>query len=242
MSWLFSQALVAEYSAGCSSDGEQFAPSNTTSTPAMFLSHGKMTDALNLSRFGMTCEPLTENLGAALLMSFQAASHAKTFQTLESGQESTENEADCGEKCLESFAKYDPDSYSWKTVQLFLFGGLSEFSGTWPQSGTIRNMKSFQRVPLVRHIHGNECGLFPTPTKSFSEGNGKINNGNHDTVRGFREKIPNSFGRTMNADWIEWLMGWPVRWSALNESAMDKFQQWQQRHGTSCAKEPPPGH
>jgi hypothetical protein len=38
------------------------------------------------------------------------------------------------------------------------------------------------------------------------------------------------------------LMGWPLGWTNLNELEMDKFQQWFERHGTSCAKEPPPEH
>jgi len=78
MSWLFSQALVAEYSADTSLAGELSAPSSGNPTQQAFLSHGKTTGFSRLSRFGMTCKPLTEYRGEALLMSYLAASRART--------------------------------------------------------------------------------------------------------------------------------------------------------------------
>jgi hypothetical protein len=39
--------------------------------------------------------------------------------------------------------------------------------------------------------------------------------------------------------WVEWLMGWPLGWTDLKQLGTGKFQQWCERHGTSCAKEPP---
>lgn len=82
MSWLFSQALVEEYLGGNSSDGEQSAPLSGNPTPQVFLPPDKTTRFWNLSRFGMTCEPLTETLGAELLTWFLEASRAKTLVQL----------------------------------------------------------------------------------------------------------------------------------------------------------------
>jgi len=51
------------------------------------------------------------------------------------------------------------------------------------------------------------------------------------------------FTGKVNPELAEWLMGWPQEWTnVLSGLAMDKFHAWQQRHGTSCAKEPPPEH
>jgi DNA (cytosine-5)-methyltransferase 1 len=36
---------------------------------------------------------------------------------------------------------------------------------------------------------------------------------------------------TLNPDWVEWLMGWPVGWTDLKPLAMDKFQKWLDSHG-----------
>ena len=38
-------------------------------------------------------------------------------------------------------------------------------------------------------------------------------------------------GGKLNPDWVEWLMGWPIGWSALEPLAMGKFQEWLGKHG-----------
>ena len=78
MSYLFSQALVAEYSEDICSDGEQSVQSSGSPTQQAYLSHGKTTGFSRLSRFGMTCRPLTDAHGEALLMSYLVASRART--------------------------------------------------------------------------------------------------------------------------------------------------------------------
>ena len=78
MSWLFSQALVEEYSVDTSSDGEQSAPLSGSNTQQAYCAPDKMTAFSRLSRFGMMYRPLTANLGEALLMSYLAGFHAKT--------------------------------------------------------------------------------------------------------------------------------------------------------------------
>ena len=79
MSWLFSQALVAEYLVGTCSAGEPYAPLNGNPTPQVFLPPDKTTRFWNLSRYGMTCKPLTEPRGEELLTLFRAGFHAKTL-------------------------------------------------------------------------------------------------------------------------------------------------------------------
>ena len=78
MSWLFSRVLVEEYSGGNSSDGEQCALLSGSPTPQVFLPPDKTTRFWNLSRYGMTCKPLTENRGEELLMLFRAGFRART--------------------------------------------------------------------------------------------------------------------------------------------------------------------
>jgi hypothetical protein len=52
-----------------------------------------------------------------------------------SGPGSTANAADYGQSTPELLANFDRASSSWRTSQLCLDGGLSEFSETWPRSG-----------------------------------------------------------------------------------------------------------
>jgi DNA (cytosine-5)-methyltransferase 1 len=43
--------------------------------------------------------------------------------------------------------------------------------------------------------------------------------------------LPSAVNGRLNPDWVEWLMGWPIGWTALQPLAMDKFREWQQQHG-----------
>jgi hypothetical protein len=85
MSWLFSQALVAEYLGDICSDGEQSVQSNGKNTQLVYLPPDKMKEFSRLSQYGMMFKPLMENLGEELLMSYLADFHAKTSQLLEGG-------------------------------------------------------------------------------------------------------------------------------------------------------------
>jgi hypothetical protein len=78
MSWLFSQALVAEYLAASCSDGEQCAPLNGSPMPLAYLPPDRMTDFSRLSQFGVTFAPLTVARGAEVLTWFLAGSPART--------------------------------------------------------------------------------------------------------------------------------------------------------------------
>lgn len=71
MSWLFSQALVAEYSAATSLDGAPSAPLSVMPTPHRFWRNDKTMEPSQLSLFGLTCAVLTEDHGEALLMWFR---------------------------------------------------------------------------------------------------------------------------------------------------------------------------
>ena len=164
MSWHYSRALVAEYSAESCSGGEPSALLNGTPTPAAYYWPDKTTGHSRLSRFGMTSEPLTADRGEALLMLFLADSRARTSAQQEAAQDLTENEADSGAKWQGSFTKYDPATRSWKTRQFSLLGGLVEFSETWPRWGSMRNGECLERPIAERPTCESESGLWPTPT------------------------------------------------------------------------------
>ena len=169
MSWLYSQVLVEEYLAGNFLDGEQSVQSNGKHTQQAYCAPDKMTVFSRLSRFGMTFKPLMEHHGEELLTLYLEDFHAKTLVPQEKVQELMENEAECGEKWLASFVKYDPDSSLWKTHQCSLLGDLDEFSETWPQWGLMRDGECWEQRTLEQTIRGTESGLleqtWPTPRK-----------------------------------------------------------------------------
>ncbi len=167
MSWLFSQALVEEYSVDTYLDGEQSVPLNGKPIPQAYCAPDKMTAFSRLSRFGMTFKPLLDILGEELSMSSVVAFHVRTLVQPEKAQELMENDQECGEKWLASFVKYDPDSSLWKTHQCLLLGDLEEFLETWPQWGLMRNGECWEQQTLERRISGTESGLSPNGVDSF---------------------------------------------------------------------------
>ena len=50
-----------------------------------------------------------------------------------------------------------------------------------------------------------------------------------EVVHGGIETLPTKTAR-LNPNWVEWLMGWPIRWTDLKPLGMDKFRSWQQQH------------
>ena len=103
MSWLFSRALVEEYSAGSCSAGALSALSNSTPTPQAFLPLDKMTAFSRPSRFGMTFAPLTDTLGAELLTWFLAGFPARTFPPPAKAQELTANDPGFGDRWRDKY-------------------------------------------------------------------------------------------------------------------------------------------
>ena len=133
MSWLFSRALVEEYSAGDCSDGEPCAPLSVMPTQHKFWRNDKTMEPLTLSRFGLTCAVLTADHGEALLMSFQAGSPARTSAQPAKAQDSQALDPGSGEKWHGSWTRFDPDSCLWKTAQFSLLGDLASlgFDAQW---------------------------------------------------------------------------------------------------------------
>jgi hypothetical protein len=163
MSWLFSQALVAEYLGENFSDGEQSAPLNGNPIQQAYCAPDKMTAFSRPSRFGMTFKPLTADRGEELLTLYLAAFHAKTSVWPEKEQESTEPAAACGDTWRGSLARFDPVTSSWKTAQRSLLGDSDESSVIWPRSGMTANGQCWELPTLGRRTSGTGSGLWLTP-------------------------------------------------------------------------------
>jgi hypothetical protein len=90
-------------------------------------------------------------------------SPARISASPESNLALTVTEAAYGRNTPELLAKFDLGSSSWKTSQHSLFGGLTEFSETWPRSGTMRNGIAFRLPPLALATDATDFGSLPTP-------------------------------------------------------------------------------
>jgi hypothetical protein len=83
----------------------------------------------------------------------------------------------CGASLPESFASFDRDSCSWRTSQLSVFGGLDEYSATWPRSGTMRSGIVYERPTSGRPISEIVSFCLPTPAATNHKGNRSVSPG-----------------------------------------------------------------
>ena len=257
MSYTYLQAAGEESLADSFSDITHAAPWKSNPTAARNCCNGNAMESCHGSPSGTTLRPSTESRGTASLTSYAGASHAKTSPALEPPMETKESkasEADCGEKWPASYAKWDPDTSSWKTHQSSLLGGWESFSETWPRWGMMRGGESYPLPPLVPPTSESAFGYLPTPDASLGLFDAAAD---MDLVTCFRKetvgqrpsgaKIGSSLrwhpefinewqrtGGELNAEWIEALMGWPIGWTACTPLEMDKFRAWLQLHGASC--------
>lgn len=78
--------------------------------------------------------------------------------------------------------------------------------------------------------------MWPTPAaRDYRHPNAKSYEERGGGKKG--EQLPNSVGGPLNPHFVEWLMGWPLDWTAAAEptesgaSATDRYREWLQQHG-----------
>lgn len=202
MSWLYSRALVEEYSQATCSDGEQSLPLSTQPIPRAYLSPDRMTDFSRISRFGMTFGPLTDSHGEALLTWYLAGSRAKRSALPLEGQTTQQT---FGPTCVASSERLSQDASSPRTLQ-------SELS-TLPQATARRWVTGLERSRFPRETwvvtaFGSDTGYLHTPTAT-----GNYCAPSMQKHAGCREYL-RVFGKVTPAS-HEYLMGWPIGWTAL---------------------------
>ena len=103
------------------------------------------------------------------LMSSVQDSLANHSQSQESKEEKMTSGI-CGLQPSMSFAKYDPDTHSWRTSQVCLVTNtLDEYSETWPTSGMTLHGSAYLRQKRALHTSETDYGLWPTPTVATAE-------------------------------------------------------------------------
>jgi DNA (cytosine-5)-methyltransferase 1 len=77
---------------------------------------------------------------------------------------------------------------------------------------------------------------FPTPTVATRKGSSigaltrKDGRSRANDRLDYRIEGSGLTGR-LNPEFVEWLMGWPIGWTALQPLEMGKFREWQRQHG-----------
>ena len=164
MSFIYSLALVEESWPANNLDTDASVPLSGNPTPRPSLWHDKTMAVSRLSRFGMTCKPLTDGHGAALLTLWLAASRARTYPSPAKARALMAPSQECGATWRGSLARFDPSTFSWRTAQPSLLEDLGESSVIWPRSGMTAGGQCWALPMLGRRIKGTDSGLWPTIT------------------------------------------------------------------------------
>ncbi len=242
MSWLFSRALVAEYSAATSSAGAPSVPLNVMHTQHKFWRNDKPMAHSRLSQFGLTCAALTEDYGEALLTWFREDSLVKTSRQLDPDKESADIALGSGLKWQELSVRYDLGTSTWRTHQCLWDEALPWSSVILPTWGIAHAGELSEQLISEPPISVIASGLlpskrWPTPVASMSKGSSPAaltrKSGADRTNDRLDHAVMALHGGQLNPEWVEWLMGWPIGWTELKPLAMDKFHLWQQQHSRS---------
>jgi hypothetical protein len=168
-----------------------------------------------------------------------------------------ESEADFSLKSCALLASYDPASFSWKTSQQSLFGGLTEFSWSSLRSGSIVDGQLCQPPKLAQCIAEKDGGYLPTPTASIEGSNCSPGSTNKKMglsqlarkgllptpkARDYKPAgitsdlnrnspgLPATMGGSLNPQFVEEIMGYHIDWTALDALVTAWFRYQQKKH------------
>ncbi len=246
MSWLFSQALVADYSAANCWDGAPSVPLSVMPTPHKFWRNDKPMDCSRLSLFGLTCAVLTVDHGEALLTWFREDSLARTSRLPGTGWVSRVLAPAYGGKWQELPMRYDHVTLSWRTHHCLWEEDLPWFSVTLPKWGMTLGGVLWERLTSEPHTSETGSGSlqktparkWPTPVASMSKGSSPAALTRKSGADRSNDRLDHAVmaldGGHLNPEWVEWLMGWPIGWTDLKPLATDRFQSWLREH-SNCS-------
>ena len=216
MSWHFSRALVADYSAHISSDSLRYALSSEMSTVDLFSPSDKTTGIYHDSRFGMTYAHLKEAAGEELLTSYLADSRVRRSQLPLGG---AIPQPTFGLKWQESFGKCNRPMCLPRTSPVPQLNGPQAIAPRWV---TKPKCLPLARQTWVLTTFGNDIGYLHTPTTKANYCAQSMQK--WPSARAFKKV----FGRP-NPLIQEWMMGLPAGWSDTKPLEMRKCQLWQQQ-------------
>lgn len=201
-------------------------------------------------QFGMMCK-LCALLTYRPSTSYSEDSHARISALRELERAWEESDRAYSLTWSDSLARFDPDSFSWKTCQPSLFEGWTEFSWSSLRWGIVRDglLSQPQRLEPRTSESGGSCWPTPRASDCNGPGIGKNTQGGPNLRTAVRLATPTASmkrrsekfreGRTpsaqeevigpLNPEFVEWLMGYPLGWTALDASATAWFRSKRER-------------
>ena len=203
---------------------------------------------------GRISEPSTAARGVVSWISSLRESRASPGASPESSEDRTTS-AISETNSSESFARWNPDSCSWRTCQDSSDADCLDSSLNWPNSGSMQTGACSARPRSAPRISGvDSSSLLPTPSAtSYGTNKGGAagrtgkerpslqtmarrgmwptpNAGCHrggmpERMEGRRRTLQDATaseahqaGGQLNPTWVEWLMGFPIGWTAFAPS------------------------
>ena len=243
MSWHFLRESEAASWEAASLDGAPSALSNLMPTVGACYSPASETGASTDSPSGTTFGPSMAGRGVEQLMLFPVDSRVRTSRPPAGVPASPALNNHSGVSSNASTARSDHDMRLSRTQARSELTDSTLFSRTLPAWGMMRNGAWWARTPLARRISAGVAGssrpmpMLMTPLAK-----------NHETGPAYEVKNPaaTAFWNALRAlqppgtttknggPWIafrEWMMGWPIGWTALEPLETDRWLEWLRWHG-----------
>lgn len=165
MAWIYSPELVESVSL-CSHGLGPCVMSKSSHFRKECCKSKSTPETLTTARSGTMSEHSTPNPGLVPWISSVADSPARISAQRERGRDWTESEAFFSGKSSGLLAKFDHNSFSWKTSQLLLLKPreAQQWLGPLPAWGMIVDGECYQLPTLAHRTKENVGGYWPTPT------------------------------------------------------------------------------
>jgi len=247
MSWRYLPERVAAFSVqGCSA-GKRFVTSNETLIASRSSKPGSARAASTTPPSGMTFGPSTAGPGGESSMLSRRASLASR-SAARAGEGLAAIPAICGRTPFVSLERSGPRGPYWRTLPDSSTGRMvisAEYSRTWPRAGIMLNGVAYQLQPLVPPTVGIGCGLLGTPFAMMGnlylgrlrrtetwEKSSSLQHQLLGLVLGLTGRERYSGPRmSCHPDFAEWMMGWPIGWTALEPLETARFRRWLELSG-----------
>jgi hypothetical protein len=163
MAWIYFQE--AEVSRRPSADESEPSPTvRTTDTLKPCSCLECIEENSTAHRFGTTCKLCEGTCFPSLWISSPADSRARISALRDMARAWTEADRVFSLRSFDSLASSDHATCSWRTSQLSLFGGLTEFSWNSMRWGLMRDGQLYQPERWAPRTSENASGFWPTPT------------------------------------------------------------------------------
>ena len=170
--------------------------------------------------------PCCPDMGVSI--SSMGDSHARTSVLQGMERVWAESTAAFSLNSSDSLAIFDRDSFSWKTCQLSLIEDLNEFYWSSLRSGIIRDGRLYQPASLEPNTCERDGSFWPTPcARDYrSPGMSRQRRAHIEDRRGLPLSLwfKIKFGMRLFPTFVEWMMGYPSKFTALEPWAMQWYR------------------